>query len=128
MILGFSHAQLIVSDVVASAAWYCDVLGLEQFVQGTIDAGPYVGLRHPQASFVIGLQTATPDQRPGLGSTAIEHLSFAVADRDTLVNMRDAMALRGVAVGNLFEEAVSYNVRVSDPDGLVLELSAPKTH
>ncbi len=127
VILGFSHVQLIVRDVATSATWYCDVLGLEQFVQGNIDSGPYVGLRHPQANFVIGLQTTTPEQQPGLGSTAIEHLSFAVADRSTLVEMRDALALRGIDIGHLFEEAVSYNVRLRDPDGLVLELSAPKS-
>ena len=34
MIRGFSHMQLVVTDVSASARWYCEVLGLVQFVAG----------------------------------------------------------------------------------------------
>jgi catechol 2,3-dioxygenase-like lactoylglutathione lyase family enzyme len=126
VIQGFSHLQLVVRDVAVSAPWYCAALGLEQFTSGQIDSGPYVGLRHPTARFVIGMQTATPAQAENLGGESIEHLSFAVADRDTLDDMRKDLLAQGVDVGEVFEEAVSWNVRLRDPDGLVLELSAPK--
>ncbi|HLY82317.1 MAG TPA: VOC family protein [Acidimicrobiales bacterium] len=126
MIEGFSHVQLVVSDVPTSAAWYCAVLGLEQFVSGVIPSGPYAGLRHPTAHFVIGMQTATPDQARRLGATSIDHLSFSVPDRATLDQMRAELSAGGVDVGDVFEEAVSYNARITDPDGLVLELSAPR--
>lgn len=126
MILGFSHVQLIVRDVERTAAWYCDVLGLEQFVVGTIASGPYAGLRHPTAKFVIGLQTATADELVGLGASAIEHLSFGVADLATLRGMRADLVARAVDVGDIFEEAASHNLRLRDPDGLALELTAPK--
>jgi catechol-2,3-dioxygenase len=126
VIQGFSHMQLVVRDVSVSAPWYCSALGLEQFVSGQIDSGPYVGLRHPTARFVIGMQTATPAQDDNLGGAAIEHLSFAVADRDTLDDMRKDLLAKGIDVGEVFEEAVSFNARLRDPDGLVLELTAPK--
>ncbi len=126
MILGFSHVQLVVRDVARSAAWYCDVLGLEPFVEGLIDSGPYVGLRHPQAKFIVGLQTATEDERVGLGSSAIEHLSFRVADLPALQQRHAELLEREVAVGEIFEEIASHNLRLRDPDGLVLELTAPK--
>ncbi len=126
MILGVSHVQLVVRDVAVSATWYCQVLGLEQFVAGSIESGPYAGLRHPTARFVIGMQTAAPEQVPRLSSTAIDHLSFAVADRATLDRVRTELLGRGVEIGAVFEEAVSYNLRVRDPDGLMLELTAPK--
>lgn len=126
VILGFSHTQLVVRDVATSAAWYCRTLGLEQFVEGTIDSGPYVGLRHPEAKFVIGLQTATPEQERTLASSAIEHLSFAVANRAVLEAVRNTLLADDVAIGPIFEEAVSYNARLADPDGLVLEITAPK--
>ena len=126
VIKGFSHVQLVVRDVAVSARWYCEVLGLEQFVTGTTSSGTYAGLRHPTARFVIGMQTATPDQAHDLRATAIDHLSFAVADRATLDKMRAALLERGIGVGEIFEEAASYNARLHDPDGLVLELSAPK--
>jgi catechol 2,3-dioxygenase-like lactoylglutathione lyase family enzyme len=126
VILGFSHTQLVARDVARSARWYCTALGLEQFVQGQIESGPYVGLRHPDAHFVIGIQTATPTQAAVLASNAIEHLSFAVADRATLEAERTRLLEAGVEIGAIFEEAVSYNARLVDPDGLVLELTAPK--
>ncbi|MEO8693989.1 MAG: VOC family protein [Acidimicrobiales bacterium] len=126
MIQGFSHVQLVVRDVAVSASWYSSVLGLEQFVEGTIASGPYAGLRHPTARFVVGMQTATADQARALQATAIDHLSFSVSDRAALDQMRADLLSRGIAVGEVFEEAVSYNARVIDPDGLVLELSAPK--
>jgi catechol 2,3-dioxygenase-like lactoylglutathione lyase family enzyme len=126
MIEGFSHVQLVVRDVAVSAHWYCSVLGMEQFTSGTIDSGPYAGLRHPVARFVIGMQTATCEQRSGLSSTAIDHLSFAVADSATLHGLRADLGARGVDVSDVFEEATSYNLRLRDPDGLVLELTAPK--
>jgi catechol 2,3-dioxygenase-like lactoylglutathione lyase family enzyme len=126
VIKGFSHVQLVVRDVAVSAPWYCEVLGLEQFVTGTTASGDYAGLRHPTARFVIGMQTATPEQASDLRATTIDHLSFAVADRPTLDAMRTVLLARGIAIGEVFEEAVSYNARIRDPDGLVLELSAPK--
>ena len=126
VIKGFSHVQLVVRDVAVSAPWYCEVLGLEQFVTGTTASGTYAGLRHPTARFVIGMQTATAEQAHDLRATTIDHLSFAVADRATLDEMRTTLLARGIAVGEIFEEAVSYNARIHDPDGLVLELSAPK--
>jgi catechol 2,3-dioxygenase-like lactoylglutathione lyase family enzyme len=126
VIQGFSHVQLVVRDVSVSAPWYCSVLGLEQFVAGTIASGPYAGLRHPSARFVVGMQTATPEQASDLHATAIDHLSFSVSDRATLDQMRADLLARGVDVGDVFEEVASYNTRIIDPDGLVLELTAPK--
>ena len=126
MIQGFSHVQLVVRDVSVSAPWYCSVLGLEQFVEGAISSGPYAGLRHPTARFVVGMQTATPEQANDLHATAIDHLSFSVADRATLDQMRADLLALGVSIGDVFEEVASYNARIVDPDGLILELSAPK--
>lgn len=126
VIQGFSHVQLVVRDVSVSAPWYCAVLGLEQFVEGTTASGPYAGLRHPTARFVIGMQTATSEQAADLRATAIDHVSFSVSDRATLDEMRADLLERGIDIGDVFEEAVSYNARIRDPDGLVLELSAPK--
>jgi len=126
MINGFSHIQLVVRDVPTSAKWYCTVLGLEQFVSGVTDSGPYAGLKHPTALFVVGMQTATPEQADQLGATAIDHLSFSVADRQTLERMGAELGAHDIEVSAILEEALSYNVQIVDPNGLVLELSAPK--
>lgn len=126
MVLGFSHLQLVVRDVTRSARWYCTVLGLEQFVSGTTCDGEYVGLRHPTAGFVIGMQSATGSPAHEPGRSPIDHLSFAVEDRATLERLRATLVAQGIDTGELFDEQTSHNLRLMDPDGLVLELTAPK--
>ena len=108
MITGFSHVQLIVSDVGKSADWYQRALCMEQFTGGTFAGGEYAGLRSRSGGFVIGLQSAQPDQPASPAAGSIEHLSFAVADRDTLVRRRD---LRG---GDQLEPAPSRSGRPAD--------------
>jgi hypothetical protein len=49
-----------------------------------------------------------------------------VADRASLNQARTELLATGIDVSEVLEEAVSYNVRIVDPDGLVLELTAPK--
>lgn len=126
MIQGFSHIQLVVRDVTASAAFYREVLGLRDLASGVLDSGPYAALRHPAAGFVVGMQTAAPGDPSGTATAGIDHLSFGVADLAALERLRADLAAGGFAVGEIFEEAVSHNVRLTDPDGLTIELTAPK--
>lgn len=126
MVIGFSHVQLVVRDVDASLAWYARVLGMVELVRGETATGPYAALRHPEAGFVVGMQRATEAQLPGLASSALDHLSFAVADRDALERHCAALRAAGIDVGDIFDEAVSHNARLRDPDGLVVELTAPR--
>ena len=102
------------------------MLGVEEAVAGTIASGPYVGLRHPTAGFLVGLQTATPEEAARPPAGAVDHLSFAVDDRATLEAAAAALAAQGIASEPLREEAVSWNLRLADPDGLTVELTAPK--
>lgn len=126
MVTGFSHVQLAVSDVAASAEWYRVVLGMEQFTSGSFSGGEYAGLRNRTGRFVIGLQ-GTLLKEPGADpAPMIEHLSFAVEDRDDLDRHCAAIAAAGIEVGAPFEEALSWNVRLRDPDGLVVELTCAK--
>jgi glyoxylase I family protein len=126
VVVGFSHLQLRVADVAVSARWYCTVLGLEQFVAGNSGGAAYVGLRHPGAGFVIGMQTRTEPHEGEHASSAIDHLSFAVADLDALERLRATLVALGIDAGEVFEEQTSHNMRLADPDGLVIELTAPK--
>jgi len=122
----FSHIQLVVRDVAASAAFYRAVLGLRDLASGVLDSGPYAALRHPTANFVVGMQTAAPGSPAATVTSGVDHLSFAVADVATLEVLRAELSGAGFTVGEIFEEAVSHNVRLSDPDGLIVEITAPK--
>lgn len=123
MIRGFSHMQLVVTDVATSAQWYCDVLGLVQFVAGEIPSGgAYAGLRHPTGSFVIGLQDGGAKGRVAM----IDHVSFSVGSIAELEKWRTGLLGKGYAVTDIFEEEASFNARVADPDGLSVEVTSPK--
>ena len=116
--------QLVVADIDTSADWYGVVLGMELLERGTFAGGDYAALRSPTGRFVIGLQTAASAAERG--APMIEHLSFAVEDRDDLERHRDAIVATGVEAGELIEEAASWNIRFRDPDGLWVELTAAK--
>jgi hypothetical protein len=75
---------------------------------------------------VIGLQTANPEQAGTTAISPLHHMAFGVQDRAALDEMRSALSAGGIDVGEVFEEAASYNVRLTDPDGLVVELTAPR--
>lgn len=123
MIRGFSHMQLVVTDVAASARWYCDVLGLDQFVSGEMpNGGAFAGLRHPTGSFVIGLQNGGAKGQVAM----IDHVSFRVGSIAELEKWRIELLGRGFAVTDIFEEEASFNARVMDPDGLTVEVTSPK--
>lgn len=126
VINGFSHVQLIVRDVDVSAAWYERALGMERFTRGTFAGGEYAALRSRSGGFVIGLQSEDPERATSPATGSIEHLSFAVTDPDVLAEARERLHADGIATGELFEEAVSWNLRMRDPDGLQIELTAPK--
>lgn len=124
MIKGFSHVQLIVSDIDASLQWYGTVLGMELLDRGSFAGGDFAAMRSPTGRFVIGMQTASVANERG--APMIEHVSFAVADRDDLERHRDEIVAAGIAASDMIEEAASWNIRFRDPDGLVVELTAAK--
>lgn len=123
MIKGFSHVQLVVSDIDTTIQWYATVLGMETIARGTFSGGDYAALRSPTGRFVIGLQSGLTE---GSVTTQIEHLSFAVEDLVDLERHRDVIVAAGIAASGLIEEATSWNIRFRDPDGLVVELTATK--
>lgn len=125
VITGFSHVQLVVRDVIRSSQWYAAVLGAVPFVEGVIASGPYAALRHP-AGFVVGMQTATPEQAAELPGRLIDHLSFSLPDLAALEAEHARLVAAGFPCGAIFDEAMSHNLRLADPDGLVVELTAPR--
>ncbi|MDX2036438.1 MAG: VOC family protein, partial [Isosphaeraceae bacterium] len=98
--------QLVVTDVPTSARWYCEVLGLVQFVAGEIPGGgSYAGLKHPKASFVIGLQDGGTKGQVAM----IDHVSFGVGSTAELERWRIELLGRGFPVSDIFEEEASFN-------------------
>ena len=123
-ITGLSHLQLLVSDVGASAAWYRAALGMEGFVEDP-SAG-YVALRHRPSRVVVVLTTA-PGQDGSVvrDEGALDHVAFAVPDRDALQAWADHLTAVGITHGGIVAEDGRPSLQLLDPDGTAIELVAP---
>jgi catechol-2,3-dioxygenase len=118
---GFSHVQLLVSDVRASERWYATVLGLERF--GADDAIGYVAMRHRPSRVVVVLSTR-PGREPGAES-ALDHLAFAVPDGDALDEWAAHLTDAGIDHPGVVLELGKPSLQLRDPDGNAIELVAP---
>ena len=120
-VTGFSHAQLNVSDVAVSEAWYTGVLGMRRFY-GDAATG-YVGLVHPPSGMVLALSQGTPD--PTQAGAALEHIAFAVPDPAVLPEWADELTRLGYEHPGVVQEGRNSSLQLRDPDGLAVELVAP---
>ena len=84
---GFSHVQLLVTDLPASEAWYTTALGLRRF--SADETKGYVALWHDASRIMIVLtpRAATgtdATDTAGATHTVLDHLAFAVPNGEVL--------------------------------------------
>ncbi|XAS74980.1 VOC family protein [Dermatophilaceae bacterium Sec6.4] len=121
-----SHVDLSVSDVEASATWYCQVLGLHRVTRAEFEDRIMVVLRHENSGLIIGLnQHARPtadrfdERRPGL-----DHIGFTVAQRVDLDSWQAHFADRGVQHSPVTDAPSGSGTALvfRDPDNIQLEM------
>ena len=119
------HLDLSVSDVERSARWYCDVLGLRRLRRADLDNRIMIVLRHDDTGLIIGLNQhhePTADRfdehRPGL-----DHVGFAVAERDELIAWQARLADLGVEHSPVQDSPSGSGTALvfRDPDNIQLE-------
>jgi glyoxylase I family protein len=115
---GFSHAQLLVSDVAASEAWYLAVLGLERLTAA--DDGSYLAMRHRPSGVVLVLSAASDVPEGG----RLDHLAFAAADKASLEAWAEHLSALGFENSGVNEEGRNWSLQLRDPDGISIELVA----
>lgn len=117
---GFSHVQLLVSDVRASEHWYTTVLGMDRFAAD--DAIGYIALRHKPSGVAIVLSTRESSDGE---ESALDHLAFAVPDGPTLQTWADHLTAAGIEHNGIVLELGKPSLQLRDPDGNAIELVAP---
>jgi glyoxylase I family protein len=125
-ITGLSHVQLLVTDVSASAQWYSAVLGLVPFADDP-DIG-YVALQHRGGKFVVVL-TRAPSRRARsteAGGDGLDHLALAVPDGASLEAWAAHLSDVGIDHAGVVLEGGHPSLQLRDPDGLAIELVAPR--
>ncbi|MDX6286012.1 MAG: hypothetical protein QOG53_1497 [Frankiales bacterium] len=122
-ITGFSHVQLLVSDVAVSERWYTQALGMERLVASA--DGSYVALRHVSSKVVIVLTARTDDGSASQRVDALDHLAFAVPDGASLETWAAALSEFGIDHPGVVDELGKPSLVLTDPDGIHIELVAP---
>jgi len=116
---GFSHVQLLVTDLRASEEWYTTALGLTRYAAD--ESKGYVALRHDASGVMIVL---TPRDGHAAG-TVLDHLAFAVPDGAVLQTWADHLTDAGITHPGIVLELGKPSLQLRDPDGNSIELVAP---
>jgi glyoxylase I family protein len=129
---GVHHFSPTVSDVEASARWYCRVFGMQRLEQlaphhGDEDGGYAVLLVEPRNGFLIGLHhhRALIPGRFDERRVGLDHIAWSVAARADLDRWVTWLDHLEVAHSGVIEKAGAspYSAVVfRDPDGIQLEL------
>jgi glyoxylase I family protein len=135
-ISGYSHVRLTVSDLERSRAFYDEVLGLPVAYELPADADAktreelwflFGGVIYHCGPGLFGLRPVAPGtDRFDEDRIGLDHVSFAVPDRATLEAAVTVLEARGVAHAGIKDIGMGYILEFRDPDGVALELSAPK--
>jgi glyoxylase I family protein len=123
---GVSHLDLSVSDVEASADWYCKALGLHRLTRADLDNRTMIVLRHDRSGLIIGLNQHSStvaerfdEHRPGL-----DHVGFAVTERADLDAWQAHFARVGVTHSPVTDAPSGSGTALvfRDPDNIQLEI------
>jgi catechol 2,3-dioxygenase-like lactoylglutathione lyase family enzyme len=133
-ITGFSHVAVNTGDLARFRRFYEGLLGIPMGVTLRMDHPPY--LRH--ATFhldgpVVLHVFEVPGYDPaadGIGTEIgqrgrIDHFGFQVADAAALREVADRLRAAGATDGEIRPLGPVLSVRVTDPDGLALEVNCP---
>jgi glyoxylase I family protein len=126
-ITGAHHLALTVTDVQRSAAWYRDLLGLEELIAGS-DAGvSFVVLAHPDSGWIMGVREYEGKPKDGFDEfrTGMDHLAFGVSSRAELEAWVPELERRGITFSPIADTPIGTVIVFRDPDGIQLEFWLP---
>jgi catechol 2,3-dioxygenase-like lactoylglutathione lyase family enzyme len=126
---GLQHIGLTVRDIVASEAWYTNVLGLVRaFVEPHATGEGYaVVMTHPSTGLFVGLDHHPDADREMFSPlrTGLDHVALGLASREAIdewIAHLDTLGVDHEAVFESAEPAPHALVVFRDPDGIPIEL------
>ena len=125
-IAGINHVSVTVTDLERSVPWYCEVLGLAQLFEAPHpeDEGKAVVLGKPDFSMCVGLHTHPTNESEPFSEcrTGLDHIGFAVANRDELRAWEARLTELGVDHSGFNDQGMYAVVVFRDPDNIQLEM------
>ncbi len=120
---GLHHVALSVKDLDASAAWYRDLLGLEEDLRLESEERCSLVLRLPGTSQQVGLvEHRSGGQGFAPQNLGLDHVAFAVASGEEMRAWAARLHERGVASSGVIETPFGAMLFFADPDGIALAL------
>ncbi len=123
------HFRLTVTDVDRAVAFYTGLLGFKK----VMDLNPGAFLSNGAVGLGIGPfpdpARATKGDRFSENRVGLDHLSFAVTNREALEDAARLLDARGVPHSEVRDLGEAFGIAiliVRDPDNIQLELSAPR--
>jgi glyoxylase I family protein len=121
-ITGAHHIAFTVSDADRSAAWYCDLLGMQVVLDGDDDTVRFRVLAHPSGWFVgVRQYPERTDRAFDEYRTGLDHFAFAVASRQDLESWEGELERRGISFTPIAETPIGSVIAFRDPDNIQLE-------
>ncbi|MCW2781603.1 MAG: glyoxalase [Marmoricola sp.] len=131
---GYAHVRLTVTDIERSRAFYDAVLGLPVAYEVPPDADEatrdqlwflFGGVIYKLGDSLFGLRPVSKDEFDE-NRTGLDHVCFAVADKAALDHAVTVLEDNNVGHAGIKDILVGWILEFRDPDGIALELFAPK--
>ncbi|WZH54286.1 MAG: VOC family protein [Nocardioides alkalitolerans] len=133
---GFSHVRLTVRDIEASRRFYDAVFGWEVAYELPADADEetreqlwflFGGVIYSVPGGLLGLRPVAPgDDTFSENRVGLDHVAFAVPTRAELDRAIEVLDELGASREDVKDAGAMWILEFRDPDGIALELSAPK--
>jgi catechol 2,3-dioxygenase-like lactoylglutathione lyase family enzyme len=128
---GINHLALVTADMDATVRFYVGVLGARLIATiGTPDFRHYffeIGTGNSVAFFeyqgVAIEQFAKPAGIPHARAPQFDHVSFALADEQALLELRDRLKRADCEVTDVVDHGIIRSIYFTDPNGIALEAS-----
>jgi catechol 2,3-dioxygenase-like lactoylglutathione lyase family enzyme len=128
---GVNHLALVTDDMDATVRFYVGVLGARLIATiGTDTFRHYffeIGTGNSVAFFEYrGFeldQFAKPAGIPHKQASQFDHVSFALADEEALLELRDRLKRANCEVTDVVDHGIMHSVYFTDPNGIALEAS-----
>jgi catechol 2,3-dioxygenase-like lactoylglutathione lyase family enzyme len=114
---------LTVRDAERSAAWYSELLGMQEVMRGDDDTVSFRVLLHAESGWIMGVR----QYREGSGDcsdelrTGLDHFAFGVSSRAELDDWARELDARGVAHEPVADTPIGSLLVFRDPDNIQLE-------
>lgn len=118
---GLDHVALAVRDVERSAAWYCDVLGMERRHEELYGSFPAVVAVGDTWVALFPVQGDDPKPPPDKQTLAARHVAFRT-DRSGFEAAQQELRGRGIDF-EFQDHEIAHSIYFLDPDGHELEIT-----